>query len=382
MKVKVSYTELSSVLGYVNTILSDKTVEDKMKNIIFLVSKDDAIVSGFSSLTFSKTRLSDVTTEGIEEGENWDFQVKASDLNKIIGCYNSLYKTKVENVEFSLEKNKIKVAVHEEAVSEEDINLSQTSKFLLDNIPILDTVSREIHIDFPEESDSILSSDLLLYIESLFPLMNNDTSGGLTSKLHFSEDYIFVMASYINSFFKNKLPDAFKGVTLGYSSVNFLKKLAEGSESIDVQKTDRHICIQSGMTEAYLRYQGVKPKIEQYFKRMSKDNGIVLDRLYLKDVLKRLQFSSQDGVVKMVEDMGLEVSNEGFSQIIPLSNKKGSVDNIKFKVSTPIFAKSILGDDGVFPEEVYIYFVKAGSGYILYIMDSSDSWFSTIQVRI
>ena len=37
MKIKVDFTEFTSVLGYIQTILSDKSVEDKIKNVIFLV---------------------------------------------------------------------------------------------------------------------------------------------------------------------------------------------------------------------------------------------------------------------------------------------------------------------------------------------------------
>lgn len=382
MKAKVSYSELSSVLGYVNTILSDKTVDEKMKNVIFLVGQDEVTVVGYSALTFARTRLNDVETEGVD-GE-WEFQVKSSELNKIIASYNNLYKTKVDYIEFekNTANNKIKVIVHEEAIKEEDARLSQTGRFNLDNIPILDSVNKEIHMEFPSESDSIFSGDLLLYIDSLFPLMSNDSSSSLGSKLNFSDDYIFVTTSYISSFFANKLPYSFKGVTLGYSSVNFLKKLCDGAESIDVQRIDRYLCIQSGMTEAFLKYQNVKVRYETYVNRMSTDNGIVLDRLYLKDVLRRMMVSSQDGVAQM-QELGLEVSNSGFSQVIPINNKKGDVDNLKFKLSVPVLSKTIVGDDSVFPGELFLYFVKTGpTGYLLYIKDSTGGWFSTIQVRV
>lgn len=380
MKVKVSYADLLSVLGYVNTILSDKAVAEQMKNVIFLAEEDNVSVVGWSPLTFSKTKIDSAEVEDVEG--SWDFQVKAGDLNKIMSCFTSLYKTKVEEVVLAKEKNKIKVSIHEEPLKEEDANLAQTSTFLLDDVPIMKSVSEEIHMDFPEDTESILSNDLLLYIDSLFPLMANDSSNSLISKLNFTEDYIFVMASYVSSFFINKLPDAFKGLTLGYSSVNFLKKLCDSSESIDVQRVDRFLCIESGTTQAFLKYQKVKVKADGHIKRMSKDNGIVLDRLYLKDVLKRMMFSSQDGVVQMLED-GLEVSNDGFTQIIPLTNRKGDVDSIKFKVSVPMLAKTIVGDDGVFPEELYIYFVKTmNNGYSLYVKDSTGAWFSTMQVRV
>lgn len=382
MKIKVNFNELSSVLGYVNTILSDKTVDDRMKNIIFLVSKDEATIVGYSALTFSRTKLNDVETEEIADGEKWDFQVKAAELNKIMSCFTSLYKTKVENMEFIQDKSKVRVVVHEEAIKEEDARLSQVSRFTLDSIPIMDSVSKEIHIEFPEDSDSILSTDLLLYINSLFPLMTNDSTNSLTSKINFSKDYVFVMSSYVSTFFVNKLPEAFRDLTLGYSSANFLKKLCEGAESVDVCRIDRYLCVQSGLTEAFMKYQKVKVKAESTVKRMSKDMGIVLDRLYFKDVLKRMMISSQDGVVQ-VHESGLEVSNDGFTQVIPIANKKGDVDGIRFKVSVPMLSKTIAGDDGYFPEELYIYFANTGkSSYSLFISDSSGAWFSTMQVRI
>lgn len=381
MKLKVRYSELASVLGYVNTVLSDKTVDERMRNVIFLVTKDDATVVGYSPLTFSRTRLNDVTTEEVEEGENWDFQVKAADLNKIIACYSSLFKTKVDYVEFVKDKTKIKVIIHEEAIDEEDANLAQVSKFSLDSVAILDSVNKEIHTEFPENSSSIISSDLLLYLDSLYPMLTNDSNSSIVSKINFGKDYVFVNASAVSTYFENKLPDSFKDITLGFSSVSFLKKLCDSAESIDVERVGNYLCIQSGMTEAFLKYQRVKINIQSTVKRYSKDNGIVINRLYLKDVLKRMAFSGQDGIVQVLED-GIDVSNSNFNQLIPMMNKKGEVDNIKFKVSVPMLAKTIVGDDGIMPEDLYIYFVKAGgNGIILFIADSSGSWFSTLQVR-
>lgn len=381
MKVRVSFTELQSVLGYVNTILSDKTVDERQKNVIFLVGDNEATVVGYSALTFARTRLTDVTSTDVEEG-GWDFQVKSSELNKIIASYSNLFKTKVEYIEFDSYKNKIRAIIHEEAIEEEDSRLAQTGSFLLDNIPMQEKVKQDIHMEFPQDTTSILRTDLVFYINPLFPLMSNDSSNSLVSKLNFSNDYVFVTSSYISSFFLNALPDAFKDITLGYSSVNFIKKLLDGVESIDVQRTKDYLCIESGMTEAFLRYQRVKVKHEPYVNRMNTDNGIVLDRLYFKDVLRRMLVSSQDGVAQMKE-VGLEVSNEGFSQIIPVNNKKGDVDNLKFKLSVPVIVKTILGEDSEFPDEVFLYFVKTGpTGYLLYVKDKTNTWFSTVQVRV
>lgn len=382
MKAKISYSELVSVLGYVNTILSDKTVDDKMKNVIFLVEKDEVTVVGYSPIVFARTNMSDIEVSDVED--NWDFQVKSSDLNKILASFTNLYKTKVDYIELEkIETNsKIIVTIHEEALKEEDDRLSQTSRFLLDNIPIMESVKKEIYMDFPEETDIVPSEELLIYINSLYPLMSNDSASSLVSKLNFSEEYVFVNASYINSFMKNKLTDSFKGLTLGYSSIAFLKKLCEGVDGITCKKIERYLCVESGVTEAFIKYQKVKVKPDTYVKRFSNENGIVLDRLYLKDVLKRMLVASQDGVAK-VTDLGLEVSNNNFSQILPLEKVKGDVENLSFKLSVPVFMKTILGDDNIFPDKVFLYFVKTGSnGYLLFVRDATGGWFSTIQVRV
>lgn len=380
MKLSLDYEELGEVLGYVNTVLSDKTVDEKMKNIIFDVNDDEVRVIGYSPLTFSRTKLTETSAD---LGDSWRFQVKASELNKILGCYTSLSKTKVTGIEFEEADNFVNVIVHEEAIDEADSRMNNDAEFTLNNISILDSVKSEISIDFPEEVDSAESDEILLYLDSLFPLMSNDSGSSMSSKINFHSDYVFVLSSHTSSFFANKLPDSFKDLTLGYSSSAFLKKLCEGDvEFIEVKKTDKYLCIRSGMTEAFLKYQRTKIDPKPYVSRMSKDNGIVLNRLYLKDVLKRMTASGSEGVLRMVDGDALEVITGSFNQRIYLDNKKGEVDDLSFKISVPIFIKTIIGNDDVFPEELYLYFVKKGvNGYIMFVQDSTGGWFSTLQVR-
>lgn len=378
MKVKVSFAELGKVLGYSNTILNDKSVEDKNKNVIFHVLKDSALIIGYNALTFARTVLNSVETEGVED--LWEFQVRSSDLNKIITNYSNLYKTKVENLEFEKYGNKIRLFIHEEAKEEEDSKLAQVSTFVLDDLAVIKSIQKEIAEEFPEEVDLVESSDLLLYLDSLFPLMSNDAVSGSQSKLNFADDYVFVLGSAMSTFCENKLPDSFKGLTLGYSSVNFLQKLCAGAENIEVQRTDKYVCIKSGDTEAFLKFLPIRVKYQGYLQRRGTDNGIVLDRLYFKDVLKRMNISSLNGKAKICDE-GLEVSNENFNQIIPLNNKKGDVDNLEFKLSVPVLLKAIVGDDSIFFYDLYMYFTKSNTGYSVYIKDKKGFWFSLVQVR-
>lgn len=379
MKITVAYEELVRVLGFVNTVLSDKSVDDKMKNVIFLVKNDSVKVVGYNPLTFSRTELEKAEVEDVNE-EGWVFQVKAAGLNKVLSSFSSLYKTEVSKLEFTEDGVKIRLTVFEEAKDEADSRLSQESSFLLENITILSNVLKEVNLEFPEDVSVLDSAELFLYIDSLYPLMSNESSSVNASKLNFADDYVFVLTGYMSSYFKNKLPDAFKDLTLSFSSVNFLKKLTSDVENIGVSKQEKYLCIDGGNTEAFLRYQKIKIRYKQYIEGMSKDLGIVVDRLYLKDVLKRMSNMSDTGRMSITNDGMLYVETDKFSQEIPLVNVKEGTSGVSFNVSIANLEKAIIGRDDSFFEDVFIYFVPSARGYRVYIKDKTGAWLSNIQV--
>lgn len=380
MKISLKFEELQNVLEYSNTILSDKSVDDKMRNVIFMVSKDEVRIIGHNAFTFSRTLLQEAEiSDDIPDG-GWEFQIKSNELNKIVSSFSSLYKTKVNNVDFEDDGVKIKITVHEEPINEEDAQLAQDSEFKLENAPILKNVNTEIHMDFPSDVDLIAGGDLLLYLDSLFPLMNNDSANGMASKLNFASDYIFVITSSMSAFMVNKLPDAFKDLALTYSSTNFLKKLCEGIENLGIAKLDKYICIQAENTEAFMKFQKVKVNYRMFVDKRDKSKGISLDRLYLKDVLKRMGNVSPDGKMFITEDNFLQVANSNFQQLIPLNLTKDGTQGISFNISVPVLEKIIVGRDDVFTGDIRMYFVQTARGYVLYMSDATGTWFSNTQV--
>ena len=384
-KITLSFEELNRVLSYINTILSDKSVEDKSKNVIFLVNDNDVTLVGYNQVTFSRTSMQDVETEDIPEasGETdygWVFQVKSSELGKIVSAYSNLYKTKVEKIDFEENNIKVRITVHEVPLDEEnDARLAQDSIFDVENTPIFNKVMNDIRTEFPAENNSIVCGDLLLYVGSLMPLMSNDSANSTASKLNFADDYVFTMSSSASAFFKNRLSDEFKGITLGYSSVSFLKKLCEGTDFISVARNKNYLCIESGNTQAFMRYKPIKINYQAYIQRRSKEKGIVVDRLYLKDVLRRMGSISVDGKMSVESEDFVVVTNDVFQQELPLEKCKPGTTGISFKISIPILSSLILGDDGVLAENLYIYFVKTTRSYILYIQDKTGAWFASTQ---
>lgn len=379
MKISVKYKELVGTLGFSSTILSDKSVEDKMKNVIFLVKDNTVQVVGYNVFTFCRTEMQEVSVEDVPEN-GWQFQVRLANLLKILSSFSNLSKTKVEDIDIESEGVKIKITVHEEAVEEKDARLSQKSKFQLENIPILANVLKEVSMEFPEGSEVVASGELFYYIDSLLPLMSNESVSKNDSKLNFAEDYVFVMSAQMSAYFVNRLPDAFKQLTLSYSSVNFLKKLTEGVDDINICRIDKYLCIQSENTEAFMKYQNIKIKYKAYLDRLSKDMGIVVDRLYLKDVLKRMGNIDPNGKMFITEDGNLEVVNSSFNQVIPLIKVKEGTEGVSFNVAINFFEKAIAGRDDVCSPELFIYFVPTARGYSVFMTDRKGVWLSNTTV--
>lgn len=379
MKITLDYNKLMEVLAFPNTILADKSVDEKMKNIIFLVGQEGVRVVGYNAFTFSRTEMEALEVEDIPEG-GWEFQVKAGNLNKVLSSFSSLFKTRVNQVSFADSGVKIALSVYEEAVKEEDSRLSQVSEFSLENVPVLSNVNKEIHMDFPEGVDVLSGDELALYIDSLMPLMSSDSTGSNASKLNFAPDYVFVMSGYMSAFFKNRLPEAFKGMTLSYSSINFLRKMVESNSSVEVCRIDKYLCVSYNGTEAFMKYQNIRMKYEAYLKKLDKKLGICVDRLYLKDVLRRMGNVATDGKMFITEGSNLAIECAGFRQNIPLNKVKEGTAGIGFNVNVKYFESAIIGKEEVFTGDVFIYFVPTARGYMVFMMDKSGSWISNTQV--
>lgn len=378
MRISMKYNELMNTLGYVSSILADKSVEDKLKNVIFMVDPNTIKIVGYSAYIFSRTTVEGEIEDVPEIG--WKFQVKASNLMKVLSSFSSLSKTFVDHLEFSDDGVRIRLDVFEEPMEGESERFRQTSSFKLENVPILSKVESEIMMEYPEGDDMISSQDLGMYIESLFPLMNNDSVGKMDSKLNFAEDYVFVASSQLSSYMKNRLPDAFKEITLSYSSVSFLKKVVDNFDDLGVCKTDKYLCVQTESTDAFMRYQNIKVKYKSYLKNYKKEKGIVVDRQYFKDVLNRMSNVDINGVATIGNGDEMEVVNSVYSQPLPLLNRKGDVSGISFNMVVSFFEKAIIGRDDLFKSEVFLYFVNTSRGYMIFMQDKTDSWLSHFAV--
>lgn len=394
MRINIEYDKLVSNLDYVSAIVDDNFMAQELKNFIFQIGKDSLSIITYNPNTVSicKTHLTDMdyTLElGDEELPNgyMYLQLKAKELSTFLGTFKSLMRTKPTTVEIETLSLKVRVTVYEEALSPEDTKLNRSSKWVFDNIPLKGSVMKEITMEVPKEKASSLSSDeLLLYTSSMFPLLSNEGANNLPSKLHFGEKYVLAVNVLSATLFENMLPEAFRGVVLTYPTINFLQRMLSGVELFNVVKTDSHIMVFTDKVEAVFRYQIKMPDVEIYLKNADNRHAIVLDRKYLRDVIKRLSIVNEQIHCEVdLEEGELLVKNTKFSQGVPLLATKGIEEigkKVSFKLSAQVLNRVIIGDDNAFPDDIRIYLVPASTtGYTLYFSDSTGKWFSTIQVR-
>ena len=368
-------------------------LDESMRNIIFRVTENRLTLIGYTSISICKTKLgegdyrlecedSEYKVNAVGEKEAF-IQLKARDLNNLLGTFKSMSRTKATDVTISTDGARIKVKVHEESDDIEQLN--QDSVWVFGNIPVKQNVLKEIAVEVEEGTgESVASVDVLMYLQSFLPILINDGSQGIQTKLHFSDDWIYAIPRSFSAMYKNMLPDCFKGIVLGYSALEFLSKVLSGSEFVTVGRTPEYVTIESGSSVAFLKYMNKFQDYTLYLKAFTKEHVIGLDRAYLKDVLKRLSISD-DHITFEIEggEDSFIVRNSKFSQRIPITQQRGmeELGKVTFKVAVNTFSKAILGDDSVYSNNLGLYISKKASGYALSLADEYQNWFSLIQVR-
>ena len=403
MKLKISYDDLVPSLDYVSSVVEDKFLEDNMRNIIFLFRRSaqgvSLMLAGYNKIATCRTVLTDVDYEFTgDEEDKWMqlddgtaityMQIKSKELNNFLGSFRSLKKTKPTDCEFATVRNKVRLIVQEEPKDESDERAEQlrnTSLWMFDNAILKPAVLHDILMELPTEGEeSIASTDVLFYLNTLLPLVSDEGGSSLPSKMHFSDEYIFCVPNFA-TLMVNQLPSAFKGIVLAYSALNFLKKVSEHTEYMAVNKTGTHITIKTDNSEAFLRYMTKMPDHTIYTRECKKDHMVAIDRVYLREVLKRLALTNDNVTVTVKpEENVITFSNTKYSSDIPIYTQRGLEElgtDITFKMVQNHLNKAIIGDDSVFPDVLGIYLNRKGSGFTLVFSDTTGQWFSTMQVR-
>lgn len=396
MKLTCNFDTLLSCLIPISTVVEDSLSSEDMKNVIFRISSDGTVkLVGINKLiTYKKPIPSgeySVEPAGEEEyNENGLFymQIKSKELISFLNTFKSMKKTKAESVTFETFRNKVKTTVLERdtdsSIPESELK-PHISSWMFDNLPIKPYSFTKINQVFPTEGETVVETNAFSwYATSLLPIMSN-AGTNMYSKLTFGADKVVAFNISFTALLDNLLPDIFQGVTLAYRTISFLKDVICCESTVNCNKTDEDICFQSDSFEAFVHYGKDVAEYKVYLDRFDKTHGVVLDRQYFRDVLKRLSLGNDMITFAVLPETGeIEVSNSKFNQTLGVLNIKGmdEIGKISFKILPDTLSKMIIGDDGAFSESMFMYFIpNKGGGFIFNITDDSGQWFSTASVR-
>lgn len=369
MKIKydILCQEMNTIQGVFN-----KTAGNNAKVVYF----HDNNIIGYSPLMMCKSKLD------VEE-EFFNCSLSFDSLSKILAGFSNLFFTKVEEVEINQVGSAIKITIHEMPKDDkpETKSFAKTSEFILDNIPVAQSIIETFNREIPENSESVTSEEFDKYIKTLYPLLSNDASGSGAGKLNFAEDYVFFLSNMFSSFVKNTLPDSFKDVEISQSGLSLIKKIFERIEVLNVGKDNGYLVI-SSLDESlccFIRINKVTFKYAKIIEAMKKEKGIVLNRKYFREVLNRLSNFSEQVVVKYSNEE-IFVDAKHFNQNVPLINTKGDLTNLGFSANTNILNKLIIGQDDLMSSDVFFYFITRDRNISLYLSDSTGEWLSVTTV--
>lgn len=369
--MKIKYDSLVQELNTIQGVFV-KSTSATAKVVYF----HDNHIIGFSPLMMCKSKLE------VEE-DFLNCSVSFDALNKVLMGYSNLYFTKVNEVEITQIGNAIKITIHEEPKDDnpDAKSYAKTSEFILDNVPVAQSVVDNFKREIPENSESVSDEEMNKYMKTLYPLLSNDASGSGAGKLNFAEDYVFFLSNTFSSFVKNDLPESLHDVEISQSGLALIKKFYERIEVLNIGKSDGYLVVSSidESLSCFIRVNKVTFRYNKLVEGLVKDTGIVLNRKYFREVLNRLGNFSEQVVVKY-ENEEIFVDAKTFNQNVPLVNHKGNLEGLGFVANTNIFNKIIIGSDDLMSADVFLYFIDKGRNISLYLSDSTGEWFSVTTI--
>lgn len=378
LNFSMNFEELQGLLSHATAVTSDSALKEADKTIVFMIKEEgESLIAAKNSDLMARVTF---TPELVKEGGS--IQVNSSELSKILSTFTGLSRTKVDSVEFRENNAKVQVIVHESGIDEESDAYGGNTSYSLDNIKIKERLLNDISVEFDEaNAETVSTAELDIILGALMPVMDNK-KGVNNNLIHFAEDMVFVMDTRGQVFYKNVLPEVFGNSSFRYTSIAYMRKMIETSNHLSVVISGNKFAIRSedGMVEAFINNIPVRFNYKPTLEGITKQNGVILDRAFLKDIIRRLAFTGADPTLAIKED-GVHITTSDFARVVPILQSKGDIFGVEFKVKTSLLSSMIIGEDSVMSPNLFMYLEKGRRvGYQLTISDDSGAFLSNTMV--
>jgi len=395
MRLSTSYEVLTGTLSNIASVVEDSLSSEEMRNVVFACTEDTLLMIGINQLiTYrKKIELGDFRvvfedTDKRNEDGMFYFQLNSKELTGFLNSFKGMRKTKPSDVIFETKNDGLKIALTVVEDSLSDAEVKNTSVWVFDNPQINRATFAELSRKLPADDANwspVQPKSILCYVANMLPVMTSEGNSTLYNILTFGEDFVVAFNQRFNTLMQNVLPEEFKGISLNYRAVSFMKSVICNSDMVYVSKTETQLVFKTDDSEAFVKFLTRLPAYKAFVESYKEDHGIVIDRQYFKDVLKRLALVNENITLVIDASKGnISVSNTKFHQSIPITQSKGmeEMGEIRLKVRPQVFQQAIIGDDSQFGDDLCVYFVKGDNGgYTTIFTDFSKSWMSLAVLR-
>lgn len=422
MVIKFKYKELLAILTEVATVIDDSLANEDMKNIIFEIKNGVLnIITTSTTIVYKHSVDKEIYDIDINEDEYtqeddelvYRFQLKSKELLNFLNTYKSSKRTQVNEVKFTTlnnmhieckvtEEEIVKNVQTEETDSDEIGFLSEqgveetktqrkgfvsTSKWLFNTAAIKLSILMSIKqkVDANAEAKEIKGTDIAYHTKNMLQVVSNKIP--TYSYTLFDKDYVLGFNPAYTTVMKNRLNEdgLFENIKLSYKVIQFLDKIISKNETVKVVKTQTHLCIMTENSVSFLIYETKLPNYRPYIDLFTKNFYISLDKMFLKDIIKRLSLLKETIEFDVdVPNRVIRLSNSKFSQPIIIQHSHNMDDRtFRFKIMPEVLTKAIsCSNYEDTNNELRLYYCPSESTTILVFTDGEDSWFTTAKIAI
>lgn len=393
MLVRVSYEDLSNAIALLQNVIATKGLQEDLKVMNLYVKDTNLKLIATDGKVFCLTDLNGTyDLEGLTE-ENSYVALRIKEISEILDKFKSLQRTTVKHIEMLIKEHGVVMIVTEEAKNDEEKSLyaDQITRFKLTKMDVKSFVKQELPAIFtPSEAVELENGQLKMYLDYFETPLSKPKD---PSVLHFKSDYLVsVLGNVYAIMMENKLPEIFKNFTLSYTAVSFLNELLKTTDKFKVYKEELKsdsgvskgiiLTFTFGKTIVRMKTQDMSNSVNiDNFKQVP-HNQVVVDKLYLIDVLKRLDPTDQAFVsIKITNGIGeMLITSVKTNQRVPVKVANG--DGVYSFVLRPehlsniIFSHITRQSDGTILDDVHICLHhEQGQRYIqLTCKDNTDDW--------
>ena len=381
MIIKLGLDKLENAMSTITSVVNDKMLQEDLKNLIIWVKEGKVRFVG-TNLTIVSAIDVDAEISDVE-GDEAFVQLRAKDINDVIASFRGLKKTKVDSVELHIKENEAILLVKEVALADEEADLfNQESKFRIAKTPIKEVIKNQVkNVKLDAQGEDIPAVDMLLYINALYPTVAKETRES-TSGVMFGEGHIYTtLASYV-AIMENRLPKCISNFRVSNTILNFVKNFITGVDTFNFSKTENGngaviLTIKIPNAIAQINCADMSRAFEISKFLIIPETGIVVDKMYLIDVLKRLSLSSESifAEVKIENGVGeMKVASKNMTQNIPVKKAKGE-GTFNFSIRPDLLSSVVFSHATQFDENVFLYFATDDSNKLsMACTDSIGLW--------